>query len=123
MPRSILAAVLLFALTGAAQAQSTCVYPQAPRSVPIGAIATHEEIVEAHKQVKQFDEDIRTYNVCLELELKALEENSELDEESKEQQRRILARKSNAAIDEVQLVVSRFNEQLRAYRKRTDAGR
>lgn len=119
MQRSIFAAVSLFVFLGAAQAQPSCVYPQAPRSIPIGAIATHEEIVEAHKQVKQFDEDIRTYNICLELELKALEENTEIDEERKDQQRLMLARKSNAAIDEVQMVVNRFNEQLRAYRKRT----
>ena len=86
--------------------------------MPDGATASYEEMVEAQKAIKQFDTDITAYNACLELELESLLANPDIDEGRKQELRIMQAKKNNAAVDDVQAVVDRFNEQLRVFRER-----
>jgi len=120
MKTTILASATLIAFLGGAAAQATCIYPRPPESLPDGATATYDEMVAAQKAVKQFDADISAYNSCLELELESLLANPELDDARKAELRVMQAKKNNAAVDDVQAVVGRFNEQLRAFRERSE---
>ena len=118
MKNPFLAAVALLTTLGALPATAACIYPRPPENLPDGATATYDEMVEAQKAIKQFDADISAYNACLELELQSLLANPEIDEGRKQELRVMQAKKNNAAVDDVQAVVDRFNEQLRVFRER-----
>ena len=102
----------LIALAACGAAQATCIYPRSPDKLPDGATATYDEMVAGQKAVQQFNEDINAYNSCLDLEMSTFDENrlTEL--------RAMQAKKNNAAVDEVQAVADRFNEQLRIFKAR-----
>jgi hypothetical protein len=108
----------LIALAASGAAQATCIYPRAPDKVPDGATATYEEMAAAQKAVQQFNEDINSYNSCLDLELANLEKSGTYDENRLQELRAIQAKKNNAAVDEVQALADRFNEQLRVFKAR-----
>ena len=115
------ASVAALALAGAATASADCIYPQIPTSIADGATATYEEMVATQKAVKNFDTDIRVYNTCMELEVRRLIEEGNLNEASQAALISQLAERNNAAIDHAEFVVSQFNEQLRKYREREKA--
>jgi hypothetical protein len=108
----------LIALAASGAAQATCIYPRAPERVPDGATASYEEMATAQKAVQQFNEDINAYNSCLDLELATLEKSGTYDENRLQELRAIQAKKNNAAVDEVQALADRFNEQLRIFKAR-----
>jgi uncharacterized protein YfkK (UPF0435 family) len=109
-------AMLALAASGAAHA--TCIYPRAPATLPDGATATYEEMVAAQKLVKQFNDDINAYNACLDLEMTNFEKSGQYDENRLTELRAMQAKKNNAAVDEVQSIADRFNEQLRIFKAR-----
>jgi uncharacterized protein YfkK (UPF0435 family) len=115
MNRLILA---LIALAASGAAQAACIYPRAPDKVPDGTTASYEEMVAGQKAVQQFNEDINAYNSCLDLELSTYEKSGEYDENRLTELRAMQAKKNNAAVDEVQAVADRFNEQLRIFKAR-----
>lgn len=115
MTRMMLA---LFAFLMAGAAQATCIYPRAPERVPDGKTASYEEMATAQTTVQQFNEDINAYNACLDLEMSALEKSGTYDENRLTELRAMQAKKNNAAVDEVQAVADRFNEQLRIFKTR-----
>lgn len=106
----------LLAASGAAQA--ACIYPRAPDQIPDGSKATYEEMVAGQKAVQQFNNDINAYNTCLDLELETMEKSGQYDENRLAELRAMQAKKNNAAVDEVQSVADRFNEQLRVFKAR-----
>ena len=108
----------LIALAAAGAAQATCIYPRAPDNLPDGSRATYEEMVAGQKAVQQFNEDINAYNSCLDLEMANQEKSGTFDENRLTELRAIQAKKNNAAVDEVQAVADRFNEQLRIFKTR-----
>jgi hypothetical protein len=110
--------LVLTLLAAAAAAQATCIYPRAPDRVPDGSTATYEEMVAAQKAVKQFNDDIDAYNSCLDLEMATLEQSGSYDETRLGELRAMQAKKNNAAVDEVQALADRFNEQLRIFKAR-----
>jgi hypothetical protein len=109
-------ALITLAASGAAHA--TCIYPRAPDKLPDGATATYDEMVAGQKVVQQFNEDINAYNSCLDLELADLAKSGAYDENRLQELRVIQAKKNNAAVDEVQAIADRFNEQLRVFKAR-----
>jgi uncharacterized protein YfkK (UPF0435 family) len=115
MTRMTLALIVFFA-TGAAHA--TCIYPRAPERAPDGKTATFEAMAAAQKAVQQFNEDINSYNACLDLEMSTLEKSGTYDENRLTELRAMQAKKNNAAVDEVQDVADQFNEQLRIFKTR-----
>lgn len=112
------ALVALGALLLAAPAAADCFYPAAPTTLPDGATASHEQMVEAHRLVREFDADIRAYTVCVELDARRLLDDPAVAEEQKTRIRTAHAELNNRAMDHVERVVTAFNEQLRLYRER-----
>jgi hypothetical protein len=108
----------LIALAASGVAQAACIYPRAPDRLPDGATATFEEMAAAQKVVRQFNEDINAYNSCLDLEMVSLEKSGAYDDNRLTELRAMQAKKNNAAVDEVQSLADRFNEQLRIFKAR-----
>ena len=95
---------LMLALGLAAHAQATCTYPPS---------AKHD--------FDSYNTEMNAYLDCIKLEIDSAtpKDPSKLspDEKKKaDQALKILAQKNNAAVDELQAVVGRFNEQLRAFK-------
>ena len=112
---------LVFALGSAAHAQATCAYPRAPDSTPDGKTATKDQMIAAKHDFDRYNTEMNAYLDCLKLEMDsaAPKDPSKLtaDEKKKaDEQQKILVQKNNAAVDELQANVGRFNEQLKAYK-------
>ena len=112
---------LVFALGSAAHAQATCAYPRAPDSTPDGKTATKDQMIAAKHDFDRYNTEMNAYLDCLKLEMDsaAPKDTSKLsaDEKKKgDEQNKILVQKNNAAVDELQANVGRFNEQLKAYK-------
>lgn len=116
MNRVLIAALACLA---AGAAQATCIYPQAPGKLPDGKTATYDEMVAAQKAVQQFNEDINSYNACLDMEMASYEKSGLYDENRLAELRTMQAKKNNAAVDEVQAIADEFNEQLRIFKARS----
>jgi hypothetical protein len=115
MTRMMIATLtLLFA----ASAQAACIYPKRPERIPDGRTATYDEMLAAQKAVQQFNEDINSFNACLDLEMAAYERSGQFDENRLAELRVMQAKKNNAAVDDVQSIADLFNEQLRIFKTR-----
>jgi hypothetical protein len=112
---------LVFALGSAAHAQATCTYPRSPDALPDGNTASKEQMVAAAQDVKRYNGEMNSYLDCLKLEMDAAtpKDAKKLtpDEKKKsDEQQKMLVQKNNAAVDELQVVVGRFNEQLKIFK-------
>ncbi len=110
--------LVMIALAAPFAAQAGCIYPRAPEKMPDGATATYEEMTAAQKAVQQFNDDVNSYNSCLDLEQQTREQAGEFDESQLAEMRAMQAKRNNAAVDQVQAVADRFNEQLRIFKAR-----
>jgi hypothetical protein len=104
-----------------------CSYPTPPDKLPDGNTATLDEMVAAQKQVKEYDKAINAYVECLKLEQQAAEakvgDKDKMTPEQKadiERLQRLQIQKHNAAIDQLQSVADRFNEQVRVFKSKND---
>jgi len=121
-PAPLIAIVpLMLAVTGLAQAQTACVYPQAPQTFPDGKIASKEEMVTGQSAVKAYATAVQdTYLPCLEKE--KVDSIAKLDaaEEGYAQKKLALeeihAKKHNAALDELQAVADRWKEEITEFK-------
>src|SRR5262245_10406806 len=129
--KTIALALLTSAALYGGASHATCTYPTAPTAIPDGETATQEQMVAAKKEVAKYNDDMTAYLSCLDLEhdarladmeKEAATKTSEEDKKAFEAQKAEFARqqvqKHNAAVDEVSAVVERFNQQLRAYKKK-----
>jgi len=111
---------LVFAFGLAANAHATCSYPTSPAAPPNGAKATRDEMIAAKHDFDRYNGEMNVYLDCLNLELDATpKDTSKLpaDEKKKaDQEQKILVQKHNAAVDELQAVVGKFNEQLKIFK-------
>ena len=112
---------LVFALGSAAHAQATCTYPRAPDHIPDGNTASKEEMIAGKNEVSRYNTEMNAYLDCIKLEIDAAtpKDPSKLSKDDKakaDQQQKILTQKNNAAVDELQAIVGKFNEQLKAYK-------
>ena len=119
---------LVIALGTAAHANAACSYPKSPDAPPDGATATKDQMVAAAQDFKRYNGEMNTYLDCLKLEMDAAtpKDPSKLsaDEKKKaDQQSKMLAQKNNAAVDELQANVGRFNEQLKIYKAKAAAAK
>jgi hypothetical protein len=115
LSRSIL---LLAALVLATPVAAECLYPTPPSVIPAGDSATYEEMLRARDLVHEFDEDIRTYTVCLQLDVRSILEDPSVSDARKEQLLVTIAELNDAAVDHAEYIVASFNEQLRIFRER-----
>ena len=99
-----LTASALFALP----AWSGCTLPPPPSKVPDGASATEQEMIVAMQTLKRYNTDVNNFVKCLEFEAtqNRLSRNDQ-------------ARQHNAAIDGLQSVAAKFNEQVRLFKARS----
>ncbi len=112
---------LVVALGTAAHAQAECTYPRSPDTPPDGNTATKEQMVTAAQDFNRYNGEMNSYLDCLKLEMDAAapKDPKKLtpDEKKKaDDQQKILVQKNNAAVDELQAVVGRFNEQLKLFK-------
>ena len=112
---------LVFALGSAAHSQATCTYPAAPDAPPDGNTATKEQMVAAKNNFVRYNSDMNAYLDCIKLEMDSAvpKDVSKLsaDEKKKvDEHQKMLTQKNNAAVDDLQANVGRFNEQLKAYK-------
>jgi hypothetical protein len=119
---------LVIALGTAAHANAACSYPKSPDAPPDGATATKDQMVAAAQDFKRYNGEMNTYLDCLKLEMDAAtpKDPSKLsaDEKKKaDEQSKLLAQKNNAAVDELQANVGRFNEQLKIYKAKAAAAK
>jgi hypothetical protein len=115
----------LFAVTAlavlAGPVYADCSYPAPPAKLPDGNTATMEEMVEGKKAVTQYNKDINAYVACIKLEHQTAVSTAgdKLTKEQKADMERMEVQKNNAAVDQLQSIADRFNEQVRIYKART----
>ncbi len=118
MKVSILAATVAFAVA-VGPAYAACTYPQSPDKLPDGTVASKDEMIAGKKLVEQYNSDMNAYLACIKLEYdtQLASDAATLTPEQKAELDKRQTQKHNAAIDELEAVASRFNEQIRAFNK------
>lgn len=130
MNLSALALAVSLALA-ASGVSATCSYPRGPDNMPDGETATKEQMLAAKKEVSRYNDEMTAYLNCIKLEhdgaladlekegaAARTEDAKKANAARKADFERKQTQKHNAAVDEVTAVVDRFNEQLRAYKKK-----
>lgn len=122
MKKLFSAALLIGGVFAAYQAQAACTYPIAPGKFPDGSVASRDEIKTAKDTVVKYDADMNSYLVCIRGEYdKKVAAQADASPEQKTEMERMHVQKENAALAEVQDVVARFNEQLKAWKAKNTA--
>src|SRR3979490_3308913 len=110
-------AMAVTAAPTAAAVYADCPYPAAPDKLPDGSSATLEEVVAGQKAVRAYDKAITDYGSCIDHECG--EPTKKAGDHPKPQQKSDLqhveAQKHNAAIDQLQNIADRFNEQVKVF--------
>jgi hypothetical protein len=112
----------LFAITAfaalAGPVYADCTYPPPPAKLPDGNTATMEEMMEGKKAVTQYNKDINAYVACIKLEHETAVTNAgdKLTPQQKADMEKMEVQKNNAAVDQLQSIADRFNEQVRIYK-------
>jgi hypothetical protein len=119
--KNLLAIALLTGLA-AGQAHAGCSLPPPPQKIPDGWTATKAEMLAAAQVVKDYDKAINVYNACLPFERDPLvaKPGDQLTAAQKNALRRIEDEKHNAAVDQLQSVADRFNQQVRIFNSRSE---
>ncbi|MBV6423014.1 MAG: hypothetical protein NAOJABEB_00802 [Steroidobacteraceae bacterium] len=114
IPAAALALVVVGGPTYAA-----CTYPTAPEKLPDGSVATKEEMLAGKQLVQQYNKDMEAYLACIKLEYDAqlAADAATLTPEQKAELEKRQTQKHNAAVDELDAVANRFNEQIRVFNK------
>jgi hypothetical protein len=115
--KAFFAIAALAALT-VAPVYADCSYPPPPDKIPDGSTATLEEMQAAQKVVQTYDHAIKAYTDCIKLEHDSSIEKAgdKLTPEQKAQIERVTNQKNNAAIDQEEQIVARFNEQIKLFK-------
>jgi hypothetical protein len=96
-----------------------CDYPKKPE-LPNGSSASRDDMLTAQKAVKEYMANMETYLGCIDKEEKELIAESEFSDEEKTSREAALNKKYNAAVEEMELLAARFNEQVRDYRAQSE---
>jgi hypothetical protein len=112
--------VLMLGLLAAGQAGAECAYPKTPSNLPDGRTATEEQMVAGMKAIKEYNTQVNTYLECLDTETNERVQAAGPDAPADQiaQIKAIHTKRHNAAFDELQTNVARFNEQVKAYKAR-----
>jgi hypothetical protein len=121
-------AIASTAVLSAGTAYADCSYPTPPDHIPDGNTATLQDMVEAQKAVKEYDKAINAYVACIQLErndavgkiAKPGEKPTADQKRAMDDMERVEVQKHNAAIDQLQSVADRFNEQVKVYKSKND---
>ena len=97
-----------------------CDYPQRV-NIPNGATASKDEMIAGQRAVKDYMASMDEYLACIDQEEKdTLASMSEITDEEREVRAAALIKKHNAAVEEMELVAARFNEEVRAYKAQSE---
>ena len=121
--KALLAITALAALAGPVYAD--CSYPPPPTKIPDGNSATKDEMISAQKAITQYNKDVNAYISCIKLEHEAAmtklgdkptpEQKADMDRAEQ-----VEIQKNNAAVDQLQSIADRFNEQVRIFKAKND---
>jgi len=116
-----LPALAATAALAAGAAYADCPYPAAPTKVPNGATATMQEMLEGQKAVAEYNKAVNDYVACIdkEVDAKIAAQGDKLKPEQKADMQRVETQKHNAAIDQLQSVADRFNEQVKVFKAKS----
>jgi hypothetical protein len=117
----LLLATAAVAVLAAGTAQADCPYPTTPDKLPDGATATLDEMLAGQKTVNAYNKAVNDYVACIDKQLDddIAKQGDKLKPEQKTEMQRVEAQKHNAAIDQLQSIADRFNEQVKVYKART----
>src|SRR5262245_10098945 len=129
-------ALAAVAALAAVPAFADCSYPAAPDHLPDGNTATIQEMVDGQKTVKADNDRMNANLNCLKREhddavtklapaagAKQTDDEKKAMDDRKKAMDAIEIQKHNAAIDQLQSVADRFNEQVRVFKKKAaDSG-
>ena len=97
-----------------------CDYPESAE-VPNGSTATREEMLAGQQAVKDYIAAMEEYLACIEEEEQAtLETLPDISDEERVNRERALTMKHNAAVEQMELIAARFNEEVRVYREQSE---
>ena len=118
MKKMLMTGFAIVSLAAAAAAQADCTYPRAPERMPDGSTASLDDMKAAKGQVEKYNKDMEAYLACIKLEHDdtVAKQGSALSEDQKKQMALMYAQKNDAAVDELQSVAARFNDQVKAYK-------
>ena len=100
-------AVLLATLLCAPCAHADCLLPAPPSHIPDGDSANQQEMLAAMRTFKQYNEDVDEYTKCLEFEQRQNHISNDIQ---------VVRR--NIALNELEMMVAKFNEQVRRFKAR-----
>jgi len=110
--------LVLLAVASLQVANAACKYPPEV-TVPDGNTATKEEMLAANAAMKEYRAKVDEYLACLDEEEKPLPADAtEAQRQQHEQEHRVLIAKHNAAVDAETALADRYNEQVRAFKKK-----
>ena len=109
------------AVLSAGTAYADCSYPTPPDKLPDGASATLQDMLAGQKAVGEYNKAVTDYVACIDKELDEAIKNGgdKLKPEQKADMQRVEAQKHNAAIDQLQSVADRFNEQVKVFKTKS----
>jgi len=112
---SIAAAILVLAPVAFA-----CDYPMRAK-LPNGATASTEQMLAGQKSVKEYMAAMETYLTCIDTEDEEVLASADgIGDEELARRKATTDQKYNAAVDEMELLAARFNEEVRAYKAAQD---
>jgi hypothetical protein len=125
----VLIASAAAAVLSAGRAYADCSYPPPPDHIPDGNTASLQDMVDAQKAVKDYDKAINAYVSCIQLErddalgkvAKPGDTPTAEQKKAMDDMRRVEIQKHNAAIDQLQSIADRFNEQVKVYKAKSAA--
>ncbi|MGH8134337.1 MAG: hypothetical protein ACRETP_14120 [Steroidobacteraceae bacterium] len=116
----MLLAMAAAAVLSAGAALADCPYPAAPDKLPDGATAGLQDMLAGQKAVAAYNKAMNDYVSCIDQEVEAAvaKGGDKLKPEQKADMQRVETQKHNAAIDQLQTVADRFNEQVKVYKSK-----
>jgi len=97
-----------------------CDYPMRA-DIPVGQSASKEEMIAGQKSVKAYMAAMDEYLACIEsAENDAMAKLEDPSEEVLMQRHDMLAKKHNAAVEEMELVAAEFNNEVRSYKAKAE---
>ena len=116
-------ALLALAATAlaAGAANADCPYPAPPDKLPDGATATLQDMLAGQKAVADYNKSVNEYVVCIDKEVDdaIAKAGDKIKPEQKADMQRVETQKHNAAIDQLQSVADRFNEQVKVFKAKS----
>jgi hypothetical protein len=113
--------LILLAACVVSPAWAACNYPAAPAKLPDGSTSSREDMIAGKKLVETYNGEMNAYLGCIKKEYdeSVAKQAATLTEEQKQQMAARYTAKNDAAVDELQGVAARFNEQLRAFKAKS----